>query len=248
LTLKWQCAQPAYYEWPEKFPRLQDSILSAAAANGANFIVVDNLYGYGDTHGQPLHEDLPYAAHTRKGRVRAHMAQAVMQAHETGRVRAAIARASDFFGLEDRALSPGLFRAALAGRTIQAMGRVDVPHTWSYVPDFGRALAILGTHASGLGQIWHVPSSPPISQVEFVRLIENEVGRPLKIRGNGKLTLQVLGLFSPLLREMPEMLYEWDQPFVMRDDKFRAAFGMQPTPIKDAIHETVAWFRANPAG
>src|SRR5689334_14378134 len=104
-TAIYQCAQPHYYEWTQKFEPLQNAILEAAAANGTKLIIGDNLYMYGSPHGQPLREDSPIRPNSKKGQVRAAMAQAVMDAHEKGRVRAAIGRASDFFGPEDHDLT-----------------------------------------------------------------------------------------------------------------------------------------------
>lgn len=242
-TAVYQCAQPAYYEWVTKFPALQAAILEGAASNGANLIVADNLYGYGDPGGNPITETMPYAAHTRKGKVRAQMAEAVMAAHAKGRLRTTIARASDFFGPEDIGLSPLVFGAALKGKPIDLMGRTDLPHTWSYAPDFGRALALLGTRPEALGEIWHIPSNAPVTQTEFVQMISEELGQPVKSRTAGKVLLTLLGFFNPMLREMPEMLYEWEKPFVMDDSKFRRVFGGEPTPMRQAIRESIAWFR-----
>ena len=91
-TVVYQCAQPPYHEWVEKFPPLQQSILEGAASAGAKFIVAENLYMYGEVNG-PIHEGLPYSAKTRKGKVRGEMAQALLAAHRSGKVRAASARA-----------------------------------------------------------------------------------------------------------------------------------------------------------
>jgi nucleoside-diphosphate-sugar epimerase len=243
-TSIYQCAQPAYHEWEEKFPPLQASILAAAADSGAKLVVADNLYMYGDTDGQPMTENLPYKAHTRKGRVRAALATAVQDAHTTGKVRATIARASDFFGPEDAALSPVMFGAAVSGKPANLMGRVDQSHTFSYAPDFGRTLALLGTRDEALGEIWHIPSNAPMTQQAFVNLVAEVVGHPVKTRVAGSMMLSLLGMFNPTLREMPEMLYEWQKPFVMDDSKIRKAFGVQPTPMRQAVQETVGWFRA----
>lgn len=242
-TAVYQCAQPAYHEWVTQFPPLQAAILDGAAANGAKLIVADNLYMYGAPNGKPLTESSPYAATTRKGKVRAQMAEAVMDAHAKGRVRATIARASDFFGPEDSAVSPLIFGAALQGKPIDFMGRADQLHTWSYAPDFGRALALLGTRPAALGEIWHIPSNAPITQLQFAQMISEEIGKPIKTRTAGRFLLTLLGLFNPTLREMPEMLYEWQQPFIMDDSKFRRTFGTEPTPMRQAIRESVAWFR-----
>ncbi len=237
----YQCAQPLYHEWAEKFPSMQKAILDAVAANGAKFIVGDNLYMYGDTNGQPIREDMPYQAHTKKGKVRGEMSTAVMEAHRAGRVRAAIGRASNFFGPDDNAVTSFAIRPAVEGKTINLLGRTDQPHTFSYVADFGKLLATLGTREEALGQIWFTPSPAPVTQTELVSLMEAELGRKVKAMAAGKFMLSMLGLFMPVLRETVEMLYEWDKPFIMDSSKAQKAFGLQPTSLKDAMHATIEW-------
>ena len=79
---------PPYNKWPELFPPLQAGVLEGAAAAGAKLIAMENLYMYGPTDGRPLTEDLPHAANTRKGTVRARMTEELFAAHESGKVRA----------------------------------------------------------------------------------------------------------------------------------------------------------------
>jgi nucleoside-diphosphate-sugar epimerase len=237
----YQCAQPQYHEWAEKFPPMQKAILNAASANGAKFIVGDNLYMYGDTNGQPIREDMPYQAHTKKGKVRGEMSTAVMDAHRTGKVRAAIGRASNFFGPDDSAVTSFAIRPALAGKSVNLLGRTDQPHTFSYVADFGKLLATLGTREEALGQIWFTPSPAPVTQVELVKIMEEELGHKVKFMAAGKMMLSMLGLFAPTLRESVEMLYEWEKPFIMDSSKAEKAFGWQGTSLKDAMHATIEW-------
>jgi nucleoside-diphosphate-sugar epimerase len=239
----YQCAQPQYHEWAEKFPPMQKAILDAASANGAKFIVGDNLYMYGDTNGQPICEDMPYQAHTKKGKVRGEMSIAVMEAHRAGKIRAAIGRASNFFGPDDNAVTSFVIRPALTGKTINLLGRTDQPHTFSYVADFGKLLATLGTREEAFGQIWFTPSPAPVTQVELVKIMEEELGRKVKFMAAGKVMLSMLGLFMPTLRESVEMLYEWDKPFIMDSSKAEKAFGLQATSLKSAMHATIEWCR-----
>ena len=124
---------------------------------------------------------------------------------------------------------------------INLLGRVDQPHTFSYVADFGKLLASLGTREEALGQIWFTPSPAPIIQVELVKIMEDVLGRKVKFMAAGKVMLSMLGLFMPTLRESVEMLYEWDKPFIMDSSKAEKAFGLQPTSLKDAMHATIEW-------
>lgn len=237
----YQCAMPLYHQWAEKFPPMQKAILDAVSANSAKFIFGDNLYMYGDTNGQPIREDMPYQAHTKKGKVRGEVANVVMEAHHAGKVRAAIGRASNFFGPDDTGVTSYAIRPAIQGKTANLLGRIDQPHTFSYIADFGKLLATLGTREEALGQTWFTPSPAPITQTELAGIMEEVLGRKVKVVGMGRITISMLGLFIPALRESVEMLYEWDKPFIMDSSKAEKAFGLQATPLKDAMRATIEW-------
>ena len=239
----YQCAQPLYHQWAEKFPPMQKAILDAVSANGAKFIAGDNLYMYGDTNGQPIREDMPYQPHSKKGKIRGEMATAVMDAHRAGKVRAAIGRASNFFGPDDSAVTSFAIRPALAGKSVNLFGSMDQPHTFSYVADFGKLLATLGTREEALGQVWFTPSPAPVTQAELVKIMEEVLGQKVKFMAAGKMTMNVLGLFIPALRESVEMLYEWNKPFIMDSSKAEKAFGWKGTPLKEAMRATIEWCR-----
>ncbi len=239
------CAMPPYTRWPEMFPALTRGILEGVARSGAKLIYGDNLYMYGDTGGRPMTEDLAPAATDRKGRVRAEMAAMLLDAHRAGKVPVAIGRGSDFYGprVTNAALGEMFFAAALAGRTTNLLGDIDMPHTYTYIRDFGRALVILSENDGALGRVWHVPSAPTVTTREMVRWVEADLGRRVRVRTSGRRMLGLLGLFNPLVREMKEMMYQWEQPYVMNHTRFAQAFGADPTPHETAIRETLAWYR-----
>src|SRR5215218_205598 len=220
---------PPYDKWPELFPRLQAGVLEGAASAGAKLIAMENLYMYGPTEGRPLTEDLPHAPNTRKGRVRARMSEELIEAQQSGRVRVAIGRASDFFGPRVLVSAAGeqVFGRAVQGKSAQLAGDPDQPHTYTYAPDIGRGLAILGEREEALGQAWHLPSPETLTTRQFVDMIFEEVGKPTRIQAAPKIVLRALGLFNPGMREMIEMLYEFEEPFVVDHSKFEQAFGEQ---------------------
>ena len=245
----YQCAQPPYQDWVQKFPPLQAAILEGTAANGAKLIVGENTYMYGDTNGAPITESLPYNAHTRKGRVRAEMAEALFAAHRAGKVRMAIARGSDFYGPGVLGSSVGerVFGPALQGKSAQFTGKLDLAHTVTYIDDFGEAMAVLGEREGALGQAWHVPNDQPtITQGEFGNMIFEEIGLQPKMSGMGRFMMWMGGFFIPEAKETGEMMYEFEKPFVVDSSKFEKAFQVKATPIREGIRRTVAWYRANP--
>jgi nucleoside-diphosphate-sugar epimerase len=242
---------PPYNKWPELFPPLQAGVLEGAASAGAKLVAMENLYMYGPTDGRPITEDLPYAATTRKGTVRASMSKELMEAHKSGRVRVAIGRASDFFGPRVIASAAGeqVFGRAVEGKSAQVAGDPDQPHTYTYVPDIGKGLVILGEREEALGQAWHLPSPETLTTRQFVEMIFEEVGKPARIQAAPKMLLRAMGLFNPGIRETIEMLYEFEEPFVVDHSKFEEAFGEQATPLRESIQRSVRWYREErPAG
>ena len=240
----YQCAQPGYTEWAEKFPPLQAAILEGVAAIGAKLIVAENLYMYGEVTG-PIHEGLPYAAHTKKGKVRAAMTEALFAAHRAGTVRVATARASDFFGPTalDSALGERVVPPLLQGKAAQIGGRADMPHSMTYIADFGEALAVLGERDEALGQAWHVPNAEALTQSDFVRRLAAEAGVEPKIQTISPFMMRLAGLFIPPAREMVEMMYEFTAPFNVDHSRFVRAFGDIHTSYDVSLPATVAWYR-----
>jgi len=247
-TVVYQCAQPAYTEWPQKFPPLQASIIEGLTGGTAKLVLVENMYLYGNTNGKILKEDLPYDAQTRKGRTRAELSRAALEAHRQGKVRVTIGRASDYFGPwgTSSAMGDRVFPALIKGKSAQVGGRLDIPHTYTYVPDFGKALIVLGERPEADGQAWHVPNDmPTITQGEFIRLFCSEIGVEPKISTMGKFMMSIGGLFIPEAKESVEMMYEFEKPFVVDSSKFEKTFGMQATPLSVALKETAAWYKQN---
>lgn len=244
----YQASQPGYSQWPEKFPLLQRSIIDGLTGSHAKLVLVENLYMYGDTDGTPLTEDTPSNAHTRKGQVRGEISRAAFQAHKEGGVRVTAARGGNYFGPwgTDSTMGGRAFFPLLRGKPAQLIGRTDLPHSHTYLKDFGRALVVLGERAEADGQVWHVPNDQPaMSQGELVRLFAEEAGVKAKISSMGTLMLAIGGLFIPEARETLEMMYEFEKPFIIDSSKFEKTFGMKATPIREAMRETVKWYRSH---
>lgn len=236
-----------YPLWFETFPKLNRAMIETAEATGAKLIVMDNLYMYGSTNGQPMTEDTPPTAHTRKGKLRAELARELLQAHQDGRIQVAIGRASDFFGpgVEDSMIGgTRVVVPAIQGKAAQVIGNPDMPHTYSYIPDVGRALVALADNDDALGKVWHLPVADTLTTRAFVNQIFATAGNPPKIQTAPKIAIRVLGIFNPMMREIVEMVYEFEEPFIMDSSRFKTTFGDLSTPLNKAIEQTVAAFRA----
>ena len=246
----YQCLNAPYTDWPKRFPPLQRGVLAAAERDDALLVSLENLYGYGPTAGAVMTEDLPLAATTVKGRTRVAMTQELLAAADAGRVRIAIGRASDFFGAgaAESSLGERVFGNAVAGKRADFIGNPDLPHTYSYIPDIAAGLATLGTDERAVSEVWHLPGPETVTTRQLLQLVAGDVGHPVGVRSLPKLAVRALGLFNPTIRELVELSYEFDQPFVLDTSKYESTFGTSATPLKVAVTATVDWYRDRNGG
>jgi nucleoside-diphosphate-sugar epimerase len=247
----YDCVNPAHYHrWDAELAPLKRGVREAAARAGARLVVLDCLYMYGRPSRSPFDEDEPLRPCSRKGELRARLARELFEAHARGDVRATSGRASDFFGPEvPTALLGERFAARLlAGRPLEMGGDPDRPHGYSYAPDVARGLAELGTNPSADGRVWHLPVAWTGTTRALVEAVAAAVGRPGRIRAYPDWLLRLAGIADPALGAAAEMTYQWKLPYVPDDGRFRAAFGVEPTPASDAVAATAAWIRDGVVG
>ncbi len=242
-SVAYQCVCPPYHRWPQELPQLVRGTVEGAARSGAKLVVLDNLYAYGRPTG-PLDEDSAANPCSKKGELRARLGEEMLAAHRNGDVRLVLGRASDFFG-------PGVTLAAifgeryyqrvLAGKAAETFGDASMPHSYSYGPDVAEGLRLLGTRDDALGKVWMLPAS--VSEPTSVAL--EHMARALGVRAGTTrvptFVLRALGLFVPEMAEMVEMVYQWELPYVVSDQRFRSAFGVAATPAARAFDDTAAW-------
>ena len=240
----YHCATAAYGRWAQFLPALMNGIIEGAAATSAKLVYGDNLYAYGLVDG-PIREDLPYRPVGPNTRARAEVATTLMNAHATGKLRATIGRASDFYGPFARQSTAGdsIFGRAVAGKPAQVLGDPDVPHTYTFIDDFAAGLVTLGESDEALGHVWHTPSAATVSTRRFVEMVFAKIAQPARFRPAPRLAITLLALFSPPMAAVKETLYQSDYPWVVDDSKFTRAFGSRTTPHEQAIEQTLAWFR-----
>jgi len=203
---------------------------------------------YGRPNGQPLTETHPYAAHTKKGTLRARMARELQAAHEAGNVQVAIGRASDYFGPRGGAqsmLGDRVVPAALAGKTATVLGDPDQPHTYTYIPDIGEGLAVLGEHPDAPGEVWHLPNDPDTRTTRrLVDTIYRLAGQPkTKLRSTPALLLRALAVTNPTVRELLELQYEFQEPFIVDSTKIATELEVHATPLDQALVDTLSSYR-----
>jgi nucleoside-diphosphate-sugar epimerase len=242
----YHCMNPPYDArvWADRLPRLAESLIAAAGAARARLVVLDNLYQHGRPRGRPLDEESPVAPCSRKGEIRARVSARLLEAHRRGEARVVIGRASDFFGPggTQTYFEAHFWKRLLAGKSVQLISDPDTRHTYHFIPDVAAALQALGTGPEeALGRAWMLPAEPAVTTRELVRRLGAAARRAPRIQRVPRLLLSLMAVFVPLFREVLEMDYQWDEDFAVDDRRFRAAFGLAPTPLDEAVRQTAAW-------
>jgi nucleoside-diphosphate-sugar epimerase len=232
---------PPYDQWPTLWPPLNASLLAAAEQTGTDYVMVGNVYGYGPVDS-PMTEDLPLAATTSKGRVRAQMWLDAKAACDAGRVRATEVRAHDFLG-------PGavsfytltVLPAVLAGKKATFFpADLDAPHSWTYTVDTARTAVAAGECEESWGRAWHVPSTQ-LSVRQLTHLIADAAGTsPTALTTMTRDEFAALAAADSITAEVEEMLYMTQRPAILDSGQTRRLLGVQPTPIGEIISEIVA--------
>ncbi len=245
----YNCAVPEYSvkAWQTQLPPLWGNIAQSAAAHGAKLVIGDNLYMYDQTDGGNIREDLPMHSTAGKGQARIAAAKQMLELHRTGQVEIAFVRGADFYGphgTDGSQFGSRMIPPMLHGKAAQVIGPSNAPHSITYLPDFGRAIAMVAQRDDAFGQAWHVPNAPAQSRLEVMTRLAAIIGTPLKVQVMGKPMVSLLGLFVPILREVAEMGYQFENPYIVNHDKFVATFGDIHTPLETALQRTVEWFKA----
>ena len=183
------------------------------------------------------------------GTVRKEVEAKVLEAVARGRLEAILVRGSDFFGPEvnDSVIGHRFFSALLRGKQPTFTGALDEPHSYTFLPDFVRTMvasaakAISGSHDNRVELI--VPNAEAVTARQLTERLGKILGRSLKPRAIGAGTLRLGGLFVPAARELIEMLYEFDRPFVVDGSNASNYLGVHATALDQALSETVAWYR-----
>src|SRR5262249_4390973 len=215
----YHCMNPPYYArvWAELVPRYMENLIAAAGRAGARLVVLDNVYMLGPPRGRPLDEDTPPRPRSRKGEIRARAAERMWDAHHRGEVRATAGRASDFYGPGGTLTHLGdqFWRPVIAGKRGRVTVDPDAIHTYHYIPDVAAGLATLVmADDDAYGRPWMLPCTPADSMRALVARFSRELGREIGLMTIPRTVVKMLAVVVPFLREIDEMLYQWQEPLL----------------------------------
>jgi nucleoside-diphosphate-sugar epimerase len=226
--------------WQEQWPKVMQNAIDACKKHNSKLVFFDNVYAYGHVEGQ-MTEETPFNPISKKGEVRARIAMMLLNEIKNGHVQGMIVRAADFYGPGAKlSLTYSTVTERLkAGKSPQWIGNPKSIHTFTYTPDAGKTLAMLGNTPTAFNQTWHaLTSKEKMTGEDFVRIACDSIGRRYKgVTSLPKIGVRVLGLFVPVLREFVEMMYQFENDYIFDSTKAEKALGVQATGYREGIIE-----------
>ena len=229
--------------WQDKWPKLMRASIDACIKHHAKLVFFDNVYLYDIGAISHMTEDSPINPPSKKGMVRRQIADMLMTAVKSGKLTGLIARSADFYGpSNDKSfLIEVVYKNIKRGKKPNWFIKADKKHSFTYTPDAAKATAILGNTADAYGQVWHLPTDKnSLTGKEMISLFTKEMNVADKVFVLPMWLLKLLGLFIPLMKEMPEMMYQYDRDYVFDSSKFQEYFNFSPTSYQQGVKETIA--------
>jgi nucleoside-diphosphate-sugar epimerase len=228
-------------EWQKQWPVRMKNVIDACKTHKSKVVFFDNVYTYGLVKGW-MKEDTLVNPVSKKGEVRAQIAQMIMSEVERGNLDAIIARAADFYGPKTPLsfATVTVFHNLKNGKKAQWFLDANKKHSMTFTPDAGKATALLGNTNTAYNQIWHLPTDKnALTGKEFIEIAAKEFGVKPDYIVLKKWMIQLVGVFVPVVKESIEMLYQNEYDYLFDSSKFEKAFNFVPTSYKDGIAATV---------
>lgn len=241
----YHCIGLPYEKWVEFMPVITNNVIQVATQTKAKLIYIDNLYAYGPVN-KAISEDMPYLATDTKSKMRGELTNQYLQAHADGKIQVTIPKGTDFFGPNTVShLGDYVFKNALQNKPAQNIGNPDKLHAYIYIKDFARAVVFLAQQEKAYGQVWHIPNNPETTSRNLINIIYAELKYQPKIASLNRFMLTILYPFMSIARQSLPILHIRDRDYIVDSSKFEKAFGKFPlTPFKEAIHETLEWYKS----
>ena len=228
--------------WQDKWPKLMRATIDACMKHNAKLVFFDNIYLYDAAAVGHLTEDSTINPPSKKGLVRKEIAEHLMNAVKEGKITALIARAPDFYGPknENSFLIEVVYKNLKKGKSPNWFIDVNKKHSFIYTPDAAKATAILGNTPDAYNQVWHLPTDKnTLTGNEIIALFNQEMHTKKKAMVLPMFMLKFLGLLMPFMREMPEMMYQYDHDYFFNSSKFEKRFNFKPTTYQEGIKRIV---------
>ncbi|HPE76544.1 MAG TPA: NAD-dependent epimerase/dehydratase family protein [Draconibacterium sp.] len=227
--------------WQQQWSVVMKNTIEACKKHKTKLVFFDNIYMYHPGKLNPMTEETEVSPSSKKGKVRAEIAQMILDEMNSGALKAMIVRSADFYGpgIKNSVFNEVVFKNLKKGKKANWFCSVDYLHNFTFTPDAAKATTLLGNTESAYGQIWHLPTASPITMKQWIEKVANELGVKPKTQIASKFIVQIMGLFNPIMKEFVEMLYQYDRDYNFDSTKFENTFNIKPTPIDEGISQII---------
>jgi nucleoside-diphosphate-sugar epimerase len=228
--------------WEDKWPKLMRSTIDACIKYKSRLVFFDNVYMYDAGAIPHMTEESPVNPPSKKGAVRKQISQMLLDEVKTGKLMALIARSADFYGPgnEKSFVNEMVYKNIKKGKTPNWFINADRKHSFTYTPDAAKATALLGNTDDAYNQIWHLPTDKnTLTGREFINVFAREMNAKEKVSVMPMWLIKILGLFIPIMKEMPEMMYQYSQDYFFDSSKFDKRFNFKTTSYQEGVRNTV---------
>lgn len=237
------CTDAPYQFWSSFYPLLSEAMVEGLMNSDAKLVFADNMYSYGNLKGKIIHERLPHVAMTKKGEIRA----TIIKNFDKYKVhnRVAIVKSSDFIGphIEKGIFGIDFLKSIYKLKMVYLPSSTILPHHFTFIEDFAKAMVLIAFEPESFHQIWHVPNAEAISQSNWIEIFEQETKLKIKFRSIPKFMIKLIGLFNPFIRELNELSYQFEYPYLIDSQKFIQKFGDISTSPSEIVKKTIQWYK-----
>ena len=226
--------------WQRDWPKVMTNVIEACKKYNTKLVFFDNVYLYGKVDGW-MTEKTPVNPLSKKGEVRAKIAEQLTNDYKQGNIKALIARAADFNGpTKSTFVYPLVYEKVMKGKRAQWFLNANVRHSLTYTMDAAKATALLGNTPDAYNRTWHLPTDRnALTGEEFIHTVEEIYGKKTGYTILKRWMLKMTGLVIPVIKEMNEMLYQYDSEYLFDSSDFENHF-FKAAPVRKGIEDTIS--------
>ena len=231
--------------WKEKWPKLMDDVIASCKRHRAKLVFFDNMYMYDKSEVSHMTENSRVNPPRKKGKIRAAIAQKILDEVANGTLVALIARSADFYGPRaNNNITEFIMNDLSKGKKASWLASAGKMHNFTYTPDAGKATALLGNTPDAYNQVWHLPTShEKMTGKQWITAIAQAMNVPPRFQVLPVWMMGILGIFMPQIKELSDIAYQSDRDYFFDSSKFEKRFQFSPTPTAIGIRDTVSSFR-----
>ena len=234
-----------YNLWDKFMKPITANVIEAAKQNKATILFPGNIYPFGNMT-KKITEKTVAVPTTKKGALRLDLTKMLKEATQKDNCKVIVLRLPDFFGPNvTNGLIKPIFGNAAKRKPIEWLINADVPHQFVYTGDAARLFFMLSQEKELPDYFLVNYGGEVVPDIKnWSKTISNISGGPEKVKVNSKAILNILSWFVPVVKELKENYYQFENTIILDDAKIKKLYPKFKTvKMEDAIWETINWFK-----